>query len=157
MRRNRFVDSLGRVLPWVSWNDESQYGDDMFLGVHYWVGAKSREGPFENEWTDWSMLIHKWVAARDPYFHTHQAEWGVRIILSGTYEEQIWPSLRTRVWTTGDVGIVRHHHSHRVSRIIDGPVYTLWFRGPSKYDTRMNTIKPDGIIDEYWIKKDEVK
>lgn len=86
----------------------------------------------------WSIQLHKFIGEENAYFHTHQANIGVRVILRNGYvEEVLLPDgeIIRRVWKTGNVGIIRADYCHRFVHTLEGkPCITAWIRGRTRHD-----------------------
>lgn len=126
--------------------------DSFFDALEGWPGSYSHEredGTFGADvmlqWMldapllplSWSVQLHKFVSI-DPNepFHSHQADWGVRVILFGEYtEERLRPSgkITRHTLRKGCVGIIRHSLSHRIVSIGPRGAVTLWLRGPTRH------------------------
>lgn len=120
----------------AKWDHEREYFYD-------WGTAN----PERNEYEAWSLgrifglgvALHRFVPLyNNEPFHTHQADFGIRYILSGGYTEEVWvPGGQPRrvSWKAGQIGIIRASYCHRIIET-DGmkPSYTLWARGKTKHD-----------------------
>ena len=132
-----YFDSL---VPDDAWTFEAQRPDNSY-------GPTVMRGWFLGDCLGWSWQIHKFEAIDwQEQFHSHQARWGIRRILSGGYVEEVLQpdeSIRHVIWEEGQWGIVPRSMHHRTVRLLGNrPAYTLWIRGPTR-----NPVKwtyPDG-------------
>ena len=77
----------------------------------------------------WRLSLHKFVSSDDPgCFHSHPA-WAVRIVVWGGYVEEIFEGY-FRNFRVGRVGVVAPWLIHRTDRLLRGPSYSIWIRGP---------------------------
>lgn len=68
-------------------------------------------------------------------FHSHPANWAIRIILWGGYVEEMYDGTM-RKWWPGKIGIVRNTDVHRINRLLkERPSYSLWIRGKVRHGT----------------------
>lgn len=85
--------------------------------------------------TRWlEVRLHKVIQPDEPEkFHSHPA-YAVRVILSGGYQEALYKPDRKgrlfRTWRPGHVGLVTPSYTHRLHKLLNGPSYSLWLRGP---------------------------
>jgi len=82
----------------------------------------------------WVIRLHKFTEPDTHHFHTHPANFSVRVILKGGYLEQT-PNNGNLWWFQGHFGIVRHDTAHRIAILFRGrPCYTLWIRSRKVHD-----------------------
>jgi len=88
------------------------------------------------EWRKLRACLNK-VQMPDPdNFHTHPAT-AIRIILKGGYvevERRDDGREVEHVRGPGNVSLVRPQFCHRIARLLDGPSWSLWLRGPITHD-----------------------
>lgn len=80
----------------------------------------------------WVIRIHKINEPDLPRFHSHPAN-AFRLILRGGYVEQTLDGT-LHTLKPGYAGIVRHDFFHRIVSLTKGPSYSLWIRGPKRYE-----------------------
>lgn len=96
--------------------------------------------------------LHKMVRADAPEcFHSHPAR-AIRVVLRGGYVEEIYSDADSlyaypeqvafifrdkRVWKPFGIGRVEPDFVHRISRLLDGPSYSIWFRAPITHDIKL--------------------
>lgn len=96
----------------------------------------------------WSAQLH-WFVGVEPGepFHTHQARWGIRAILFGSYIEAVRAPdgrISYRRWRKGMVGIIPAKLDHCIVHVAPEGAISLWIRGPTTNDVRWTF--PDGTV-----------
>lgn len=98
-------------------------------------------------WRGWSAQLHNFVDVdRGEPWHTHQADWGLRVILYGGYQESYKTPCgqRYRRCQAGYIGIVRSTLDHRIFKIQPEGCISIWIRGPSRHVVRWTY--PSGLV-----------
>lgn len=126
--------------------EEHQDEDEREKFWDFWVGNDPLGGIASAvlfvrhlaHWRGRRVDLHKIVQADQPNcFHTHPA-WAIRIILRGGYYEEAVDRVTGepyhQVWRPGNVGLVAPQFTHRISRLINGPSYSLWLRGQCNHN-----------------------
>jgi len=88
----------------------------------------------------WIVMLHAFVDldGLEPS-HTHQADFGIRIILFGGYDEEVLRedgSVERLEWRKGDVGVIPAAFDHRMVAIRPEGATSLWVRGPTRNPVR---------------------
>ncbi len=108
-------------------NSDSIYMDRWWLLNPYGKTPDGRTAPARWRWLP-SIRVHQ-ICMPDDDLHEHDHPWDARtIILRGWYvEERRSHRLPTRVMQAGATGTIRAGDYHRIARVSDGGVFTLFF------------------------------
>ena len=113
--------------PIMSRAGDALYMDRWWLLNPYSKDAAGASIPAAKSWLP-SVRVHH-ICLPDDDQHEHDHPWDARtIILRGWYiEERFSHNLPTRVMTAGMTSPIRAGDFHRIARVSDGGVYTLFF------------------------------
>lgn len=100
----------------------------------------------------WRIDLHKIVQADAPNcFHTHPAfAWRIILPWNGSkgYTEEVVDRMTGETyhqdWMPGNVGLIEPSFTHRVSKVIAGPSYSLWLRGRCTEDIFIGGFRTGG-------------
>ena len=113
--------------PIYARNSDALYMDRWWIFNPYGKTPEGRTAPAKCRWLP-SVRVHH-ICLPDDDLHEHDHPWDARtILLRGWYvEERRSHDLPTRVMQSGMTGAIHAGDYHRIARVSDGGVFTLFF------------------------------
>ncbi len=142
--RNKRRTLLHFITRFLSYRDIRDKQGTLYMRRYCIFGFLPGDGP-----KPYSLYLHRFYRPdEDRHLHTHPWRYAVSLILLGGYEERRHLSdkdfetltgnlpntnaacYRDRKYRPGAVSILRHSDAHRVTKLLGGETWTLFFAGP---------------------------